>query len=227
MKALLDGDIIAYRSAAAAEKFDVSVAIDWSNRLVEDILNATGATEYQVFLSCPKEDNFRYKVDSQYKANRKDVVHPQHLAAAKGFLVTSWQAEMCKDHEADDALGVNQKEDGTVICSIDKDLLQVPGHHYNFVKKLLINVTPDEGLYNFYTQTLVGDRSDNVIGVRGIGPVKAAQILGGLLPEEYYQTCKDLYAGDVDRYHNNCKLLWVWRKPNDVWEPPHEETEEA
>jgi 5'-3' exonuclease len=93
--------------------------------------------------------------------------------------------------------------------------------HYNFVKKLLTKVTPSEGLKNFYTQVLTGDRTDNVIGLAGIGPVKAGKILEGLLPEEYYEACRGAYNDD-ERLHSNCKLLWVWRAPNQIWEPPNE-----
>ena len=60
-----------------------------------------------------------------------------------------------------------------VIVSLDKDLKQVPGLHYNFVKKEFDTVTPQQGLINFYTQFLVGDTSDNIRGCTGIGPVKA------------------------------------------------------
>jgi 5'-3' exonuclease len=86
----------------------------------------------------------------------------------------------------------------------------VPGNHYNFVKKLFTTVTEDQGLKAFYTQTLVGDRSDGITGVVGLGPVKAAKVLDPLLPEEYYNACKELYNDDI-RYHRNCELLWILR----------------
>jgi 5'-3' exonuclease len=80
-------------------------------------------------------------------------------------------------------------------------------------------VTHDEGIKFLYIQSLVGDRSDNIFGVQGIGPVKAAKALDGLLPEEYYDKCKSMYD-DEERFHLNMKLLYIWQKPNDIWQPP-------
>lgn len=226
MIALIDADIVAYRCAASAEKDDMSIALIRTELLMKEIISATDATEYKAFLSGSKETNFRYTIDPTYKANRAALVRPVHLDACKQFLVTHWKAEICTGYEADDGMGINQKPSGTVICSIDKDMLQVPGQHYNFVKKEFTQVTADQGLKSFYIQTLVGDRSDGITGVVGIGPVKAAKILDPLLPEEYYSACKAMYDGDVDRYHSNCKLLWIWREPNGTWKA-HDETQET
>ena len=221
MLALIDGDIVAYRCAASAEDEHADIAFMRANIMLNDMMEEVQATGHKVFISGKREDNFRLRVNPEYKANRKDVVRPIHLDATKEFLVTQWGATTCQGYEADDGLGMDQRDSGTVICSIDKDLLQVPGLHYNFVKKLLTKVTPSEGLKNFYTQVLTGDRTDNVIGLAGIGPVKAGKILEGLLPEEYYEACRGAYNDD-ERLHSNCKLLWVWRAPNQIWEPPNE-----
>ena len=218
--ALVDGDIVAYRCAASAENDDMSIALMRTDILMKDIMDNTQATSHKVFLSGSKDSNFRYTVNPSYKANRIGKPEPKHLAACKQFLVTHWGAVVCDGHEADDALGYSQTHE-TIICSIDKDLLQITGSHYNIVKKTYTQVEGDQGLKAFYTQTLVGDTSDNIIGVVGIGPVKAAKILDPLEPEEWYDACKDLYCGDVERYHNNCKLLWIWRVPNGVWQTPN------
>ena len=83
MIALVDGDIVAYRCAASAEKEEISIALMRTNMMMEDIMLDTEATEFKVYLSGSKEDNFRYKVNPEYKANRKDVVRPIHLEACK------------------------------------------------------------------------------------------------------------------------------------------------
>jgi len=226
MIALVDGDIVAYRCAASAEKEELSIALMRTNMMMEDIMLDTEATEFKVYLSGSKENNFRYKVNPEYKANRKDVVKPIHLEACKEFLVTYWKATVCTGMEADDGLGIDQRPDGTIICSIDKDLLQVPGTHYNFVKKEFTKVSEEEGLLSFYLQTLTGDRSDNVIGLQGIGPVKALNMLREVDPKNYYNVCREAYNDDL-RFHNNCKLLWVLREPNKTWEPPNANNMEA
>ena len=221
MKALIDGDIVVYRAAASAEEEDQWVALARADQMMQDILADTSSDSYKVFLT--GSGNFRREIAPDYKANRPDS-RPKHWAAVREFLVTQHKAEVCNGHEADDQLGIQQdKEHGsTVICSIDKDLLQIAGKHYNFVKKNFQEVTKDEGLKALYIQSLVGDRSDNIFGVQGIGPVKAAKALAELLPEEYYEACRSLYNDD-ERYHLNMKLLYIWQKDNDMWEPPRKE----
>jgi 5'-3' exonuclease len=223
MKALVDGDIVVYRAAASAEQDDQWVALARADQMMQDILADTGSTSYKVYLT--GGDNFRRELDPNYKANRPDS-RPAHWLAVRDFLVTQHKAEVCNGYEADDQLGIEQdKEHGsTVICSIDKDLLQIPGKHYNFVKKSFQEVGKDEGLKRLYIQSLVGDRSDNIFGIAGIGPVKAEQALAELLPEEWYDKCRELYNDD-ERYHLNMKLLYIWQKPNDMWTPPTLETQ--
>ena len=221
MRALIDGDIVVYRGAASAEKEEQWVALARADQMIQDILADTGSDSYSVYLT--GTDNFRREIAPSYKANRPDE-RPAHWQAVREFLVTHHKAEICNGHEADDQLGIQQdkKRGTTVICSIDKDLLQIPGRHYNFVKKTFQEVGIDEGLEHLYLQSLIGDRSDNIIGVAGIGPVKAAQALDGLLPEEWYDKCRELYNDD-ERFHLNMKLLYIWQKPNDMWEPPTKE----
>jgi hypothetical protein len=218
MKALIDGDIVVYRGAASAETDDAWIAQSRADQMIQDILADTGATSYSVFLT--GTGNFRREIAPSYKANRPDN-RPAHWQAVREFLVTQHKAQICNGYEADDEMGVQQDKVGgtTVICSIDKDLLQIPGKHYNFVKKIFQEVTSDEGLKFLYLQSLIGDRSDNIVGVPGIGPVKANQALAELLPEEWYDKCRSMYNDD-ERYHLNMQLLYIWQKPNDKWLPP-------
>lgn len=218
MKALIDGDIVVYRAAASAEEDDQWIAQARADQMMQDILADTGSTSYSVYLT--GSGNFRREIAPSYKANRPDS-RPKHWEAVREFLITQHKAVVCNGFEADDQLGIDQDKThgSTVICSIDKDLLQIPGKHYNFVKKVFQDVTHDQGIKALYVQSLVGDRSDNIFGVQGIGPVKAEKALAELLPEEYYEACRNLYNND-ERYHLNMKLLYIWQKPNDAWEAP-------
>jgi 5'-3' exonuclease len=218
MKALIDGDIVVYRSAASAEEDEPWIAQARADQMIQEIIADTSATSYNVYLT--GTGNFRREIAPSYKANRPDS-RPKHWESVREFLVTQHKAVICNGYEADDEMGIQQDKSGksTVICSIDKDLLQIPGKHWNFVKKLTNIVTPDSGLKFLYLQSLIGDRSDNILGVAGIGPVKAEKALEGLLPEEWYDKCRELYNDD-DRFHLNMKLLYIWQKPNDSWEPP-------
>lgn len=212
--ALIDADIVAYRCAASAENGPEEIALLRTEKLMQDILNETNSGMYLGFLT--GIDNFRYDIYPEYKAHRKDTVKPRHLDACNLFLIDCWNAQVTQGYEADDALGMNQIE-GTVICSIDKDLLMIPGQHYNFVKKEWAVVSELSGLEHFYKQALIGDTADNIKGVKGIGKVKADKLL---LPceseKDMYNVCCNLYK-DVDRLDTNLDCLWIWRNHNERW----------
>ena len=80
----------------------------------------------------------------------------------------------------------------SVIASIDKDLLQLNGHHYNLKKHVLetvydgnsnIELTVNrkslkgKGFKFLYAQTLLGDGTDAIRGLEKCGPVKAHKLL--------------------------------------------------
>ena len=123
---------------------------------------------------------------------------------------------MVNGQEADDALGIAQTED-TIICSIDKDLLMIPGRHYNFVKDEFQEVTNDSGMRHFYMQCLTGDRSDNIKGIEQIGPKKAEKILTGCITEqELFNAVREAYSNDAE-FLMNGRVLWIRRKENEDW----------
>jgi 5'-3' exonuclease len=219
MRALIDGDIVVYRAAASAEKEEPWIALARADQTILDILADTKADSYSVYLT--GTSNFRREIAESYKANRPDS-RPTHWQACRDFLMSQHKAQIIEGKEADDELGIQQDKIGgsTILCSIDKDLLQIPGKHYNWVKKEFREVTPEEGVKQLYLQSLIGDRGDNIKGVDGLGPVKAGRALEGLsTPEEYYKACRELYNDD-ERYHLNLRLLYIWQKENDEWRPP-------
>jgi 5'-3' exonuclease len=182
MIALVDADVLLYRIGWTTENDDESIAKFRVDDLLDSILVETSATEYRLFLSDKNENCFRYHVWSGYKANRVQP-RPRHYEYLKQYLIRDWGARIAHEMEADDALGIAQGE-STVICSIDKDLLQIPGEHFNFVKKEWQYVTDWAGKQWFYKQILIGDTVDNVRGASGVGPVKAGRALDPIYPEE-------------------------------------------
>lgn len=181
MLALVDSDIMLYRIGFTTENEEESIARARFNEMAESILEETNANSYQFWLSDSTRNNFRTKFYPEYKANRKDFVKPKHYDFLKDLAISEWDARVSVGQEADDALGIEQTSRAsgeTVICSIDKDLHQITGNHWNFVKKEGKFVTEDEGRRFFYTQLLKGDTSDNIQGCPGIGDAKAAKIIG-------------------------------------------------
>lgn len=220
MIALIDCDIVAYRCAAASENEAVDIAMLRADKTIRDILDATQASEY---ICCfTGSGSFRKYINPEYKANRDEKAIPQWLNPVKEYIVKEWLSTVSSDGlEADDILGIRQCEniDNTIICSIDKDLLQIPGKHYNFVKGIFTEVNVLEGIKQFYKQLLIGDRSDNIRGVDGIGTTRAGRIIDPLEDQkEMFEIVRDLYSDDY-RLLINGMCLWIMRKEFDYWTP--------
>ena len=225
MEALIDMDLVLYRCAASAEEDDVGIAIYRVNELLDTILEKTKATSYRAFIS--SRDNFRKKIYPEYKANRT-AERPKHLEALQHYALTELHAETAPDTlEADDAMGIHQDKVGseTVIVSLDKDMLMIPGLHYQWAfgtskwkkEEQYIDQSELGGLRLFYEQCLKGDKADNVKGIEGIGDVKARKAL------EYCETEKEMFDIVRQRYSNdeefkmNAQCLWILRDIDDTF----------
>lgn len=207
---------------------------------MQRIIYATQCTSYKGFLG--GDENFRYKVNPLYKANRKDVPRPEWLQPVREYLVVNHGAKICDGIEADDALGIHQDKEGTVqfggeayntvIVSVDKDLLMIPGNHYNFVKDEHSFVTKLDGLRWFYTQLILGDRADNIFGYDGKARTTVPQFLQPDIDKINQMTEEvDMYGHVLNMYqthgqhrgtmHMNAACLWIQQKEGDVWVPPN------
>ena len=235
MIALVDGDIVCYRCACSCEDIPtlaelaamgkdiddrealivyepIEVAFKRVDELMEKIALETKSNRYEAFLS--GEHDFRLLVNPDYKANRKDTRRPRYLQQVREYLVTEWNAKVTDGIEADDALGIyqtNYMKDGheSVICTIDKDLQQIAGWNYNFVTSILKYISPLEGKQAFWRSMLIGDKTDNIIGVEGIGEKKSAKLINHLTTdEEMYQVVYELY-NNHERFQMNFRCLTI------------------
>jgi len=209
MLALIDSDLLLYKIGFTTQNEEEWVAKARFDEMVEGILAETNADQYQLWLSDKTSNNFRTKFYPEYKANRKDFVLPVHYQALKEHALGEWEAKIAIEQEADDALGIEQTKyngwldnpeyggDGSFIASIDKDLDQVPGWHYNFDKKVRYYVSEADGIRTFYKQLLTGDTSDHIQGCPGIGPAKSEKRLAGATTEDV------LFARVVDQYRES------------------------
>ena len=222
--ALIDADILCYRIGFSTENESETIALVRMDNYIEEILHGCRAKEYEMFLTGNK--NFRKDIYPAYKANRRNTPKPRHIQALRQHLIEVEGAVVSDGQEADDELGIRQTHE-TVICSIDKDLLMIPGRHYNFVKQQHSMVSNAEGRYNFYQQLLTGDKTDNIPGQFGLGPIKAKEVLQGCKTideynqavlksyQEYFPYCSKV---DVVNHINLIgRLLWIRRKPEEVW----------
>jgi 5'-3' exonuclease len=254
MLALIDGDVLVYRVGYTTNDDEEWIARARLREMIGGILKAVNTMDYKIFLSDSK-NNWRLDIFPNYKANRVQP-KPKHLPYLQNLIVDEWGAEVAWGQEADDALGITQTEksytveydghDGsvvkslrsnTIICSIDKDLLQIPGQHYNFVKEEMKFVTPEEGLFRFYEQTLIGDSGDNItvaegLSCKGIGPKKAYKLLEGCETDlDYFLAVQDAYTKGwskdgltdeeiVNRLLTTGQLVKIRTKEGEIWQFP-------
>lgn len=223
MKALIDGDPPVYACGFAAEGEELSHALHNVKLLIDNVLEATGADEYSIFLT--GKNNYREEVATiaPYKGNRDPSHKPTFYKEIRDYMVNIHDAKVIDGMEADDALGIVQYQtaldrmfkrddsqfdnsydfEDTCICTIDKDMDMIPGWHYNWKKDKKYFVTYEEGMKFFYTQLLTGDPVDNIKGVPKIGPKKAEKILDGAASErEMYNRVRMAYL----EYQQKCCL---------------------
>ena len=180
-KVLIDGDIVAYRSAFATQDLLPKDAEEKAEILLDYILEETlefpTPDQYEIYLT--GSGNFRHQVAKsyEYKGNRKSAEKPIHLYHIRQYMVDKFDAIVSEGEEADDLIAIEATRLGpdTVVASIDKDMLQIPCHHFNFGKNEWKTVDDWSGLQFFYNQILTGDRADNIIGLYRVGPVKATR----------------------------------------------------
>ena len=183
MIALVDGDIVAHTLAAGCEEYDESVALRKCSEYLEELVYVhAGCDDAEGWLT--GYQNFRIQIakTKTYKGNRTGD-KPKHLDLLRDYLNSAWKFPIEQYQEADDAIGIAayaKDPEDYVICTTDKDLNMIRGWHYNMRRNEKFWIDEDETLYNFYTQVLTGDRTDNIPGLHGIGPKKAAKILKGL-----------------------------------------------
>lgn len=193
MLALIDGDIAAYRAAAATQKsfsFDPDEepsiyanpkeAIEVVMHTIRLWKETAGAKDVLVMLT--GKANFRKSVYPLYKSNRANTARPVALTQVHEAIRNNFKTAQVEGLEADDLLGMMltaPKATGRTICvSTDKDLRTVPGLHLNPAKdKQPVFVMEADANRWWMTQALIGDTCDGYPGCPGIGPVKAAKAL--------------------------------------------------
>ena len=169
----------------------------------------------RILLSGP--GNFRNDIATVrgYKANRKEDHKPHWYQQIRNYLTEQWDAEVIEGREADDecAILTYQGDGNSIICTIDKDLDQVPGWHYDYVKKVFYHTTPDEGAALFYKQVLSGDSTDNIPGCYKVGSAIASRIVDAVVLEHgldhgrIWETIIQTYKASLEKHKDACEYL--------------------
>lgn len=181
-------------------------------------------TDYQVFIS--GKDNFRYDLDPNYKGTRDKLSRPIHEKQIREYLIKQWDAQVVDNIEVDDEVSILCVEDPatSVIVSIDKDLDNTPGWHYNYDKDTTYYIDEHQASLNFYRQLLSGDPTDNIPGIKGIGKKRAEDTLQLPLTDE--RLCSIVWkvyqehGYDWSYMVQQGRLLWMLRERDVMWYPP-------
>jgi hypothetical protein len=187
---------------------------------LESLFDKLDPSKVSIFLS--PERTFRHDLarTKPYKGNRVQQ-KPKYLKDVEEYLIREYGATVGDNVEADDEIGRQLSKDGldAVSVSIDKDLLQIPGWHYDWVNDRVRKVSEREGDLAFYTQLLAGDVTDNIPGLKGMGPVGARKVLSGVRSRVDAATrvwmCYRGEFNDADKarefYLEQAQLLWILR----------------
>jgi hypothetical protein len=223
--ALIDSDWLVYRCGFASEEDSVEQAKARVSELLTDIVYfRLGCDDYEAYLT--GKSNFRNWVAATqpYKGNRKELQRPKHYEALREHLVRLG-AVVTEGCEADDvvAIKMTEKPSSYILVGVDKDLLQIPGWHYNPVKDTIQYIEQDEADKHFWLQMLTGDRVDHIPGLYGIGPKKAEKILKDCvdyasMEAAVWQAYQDKGHG-IDYFTEQGRLLWLQRQSGEMWTP--------
>ncbi|NBP29685.1 MAG: hypothetical protein EBV23_08930 [Flavobacteriia bacterium] len=190
---LIDGDVVAYKTAFLSEQpfhwgddmwtlhCDLKEASGRAITFIEDLKTELDAGS--VIVAFSDKENYRKGIFPTYKAHRASSRKPVVLNQLKERLATAFSTEIWPNIEADDVVGLlatTEYKDKCIVVSIDKDFKTFPASHFNPDKPELgvKKVDQKEADYWFMYQTLVGDTTDGYPGCPGIGPKRAEGVLG-------------------------------------------------
>ena len=238
MEGLLDSDTPIFSAAITSQDQPLKVALSRLDVSINRILEGSEVDTYRLFVG-GRGKTFRNEICPYYKANRPKtpIIHREDCRL---HLINEWGATEADGCESDDLLGCAQTED-TMLIGIDKDLLMIPGKHYQWpvVRKGKVikegkfhTISPIEGLRHFFIQVLTGDKSDNILqwfdentqtwkknkwalsdkaAIKLLAPMKTEQGLYNAV-YSHYETHDKLKELDTV-----LDLLWIWRSLGETY----------
>ena len=180
---IFDIDSVVYEATYNAEDLDEAIDNFWSKYkdVVYNMEVRYGSVKMINVGFC--RHNYRATIFDTYKANRKDSIKPEFLAPLIEYVKDNLDVVTRSFVETDDIVAklmLQYGKDKAVIISIDKDYMQFEGTIYNYRKREFIKVSEEEAYFNFWSQMIIGDSSDNVKGVKGLGKSWCEKNLQGL-----------------------------------------------
>jgi len=188
--AVIDADILLYKACRVAEE-----EVNWGDDqwiLWSDLNKVKIILDDQIDLIVEEMDadrsilcfsdkkNYRKEINPEYKANRRGGRKPLCFTGALQYCKDTYSFKQIANLEADDVIGIiatTESNNDYVIVSEDKDLLTVPGLHWDLKTKEIYSLSIAQADFNFFSQTLTGDAVDNYKGCPSVGKVTAEKLL--------------------------------------------------
>ena len=164
--------------------------------------------------------NFRKLITPKYKANRKKQELPPLLDDMHQFVKDHYDSIWGYGVETDDMVARYWKQisddigrDEVMIVSIDKDYKQFPClmYNYHYKHQVVLDISEEEAMYNFYEQMIVGDTADNVNYFKGKGKKFAEKHFKDCTTK--YQYTRKLYELFKQEYKGKARQKYTDRWP--------------
>ena len=240
---LVDGDSIAYAAGAQASEEECKKKVE---EIFTRIYERCQPSEIKIYLEDWKAPKINFRshvaVSRKYK-DRTGSKKPEYLTLARELISSvaidcDTPFEMEYEEVSFEAVSYIESEDAVaiahewlvsegkkaIIARIDKDLAQVPGVHYNYFRDEMSVIDSQTALVNFYTQLLIGDATDSITGLPGVGKKTAEKLL------HYDQTGDDMMTTVAVEYKRRgfpyqylleqARLLYILRAIDDVYQFP-------
>lgn len=172
----------------------------------------------------------RKQLAPSYKAQRKGNKWVRKL---RTYIIENETVNYSLEWESDDLIFNYAKElkeagEEYLIASVDKDLRQIEGWHFDLYREKtgevseygqelkryrgLLYVSKAEAEKLVWLQMLMGDGVDNIKGIKGIGKVKAEKLLSGMdKPSQYFMLVarkyKECFQDWKQEFKTNYRLL--------------------
>ncbi len=207
-------------------------------------------TDLEPYYFLTGKGNFREDLATiaKYKGNRDKMEKPVHYQAVRDYYVDQYGAYVIEGIEADDEVSIRAWEEykgnnnDYVVATIDKDLDQIPGWHYDYKKHVFYEIDALDGELFFYAQVLAGDATDNIKGCYRLGITKAKKAV-----DEWFEAAENnpdwrsfvwecivnAYAENIERYPEqhehglsaeeaaleNARLVFMQTERDELWTP--------
>ncbi|MFC3913437.1 DNA polymerase I [Pseudaeromonas sharmana] len=200
---LVDGSSYLYRAFFASQQADLRTAagrptgaVRLMTNMLRSLLKQYADSPVAVVFDA-KGKSFRHELYAEYKANRaampddlREQVEPIHaIVRAMGLPLL-----MVTGVEADDVIGTlarqaTEQQIDILISTGDKDMAQLVSAHVTLIDTMKGEMTDRQGVIDRFGVppeliidylALMGDSSDNIPGMAGVGPKTAVALLQGI-----------------------------------------------